>query len=253
MPSYVVTGASRGLGYAWVTQLASVTTNTVVAIVRNKSATEARLAKDGITNIHVLTADVTDIAALQSAATATAEITGGGLDILIHNAGYVSTRTQYLTPIEIAPQDLEDDLLESFKANVVGTSHVLSAFLPLVRKGDAKKIIVTSSGLADEILTADYDIAVGAPYAVSKHALNMLVAKYHAAVGRKEGILVFAMCPGFVDTSEGKMMSEEEIESQQAMGAKFAEFAPHFTGELMQLVLEICADSGQPERSDLDQ
>lgn len=231
MPSYLVTGASRGLGYAWVTHLASKPDNTVIAIVRNKPATEDRLAKDGMTNIHVLSADVTDIAALQTAVKATAEITGGGLDILIHNAALVSKKSEFLTPVEIQPQDLEDDLLESFKANVVGASHVISAFLPIVRKSDIKKIVVTSSGMADEVLVAEHSIAVGAPYAVSKSAVNMLTAKYHAAVGKSEGILVFAMCPGLVDTKEGNPMSEEDIKSQQALGAQFAEFAPHFTGE----------------------
>lgn len=177
MTSYVVTGASRGLGYAWVTHLASKPSNTVVAIVRNKPATEARLAKDGITNIHVLTADVTDISAVQKAAAATAKITGGGLDFLIQNAGLVSTRSQYFTPTEMSPQDFELDSIESFRANVVGTAHVLSAFLPLVRKGSAKKIIVTSSGMADDALIVKLDIAVAAPYSISKAAVNTLVCK----------------------------------------------------------------------------
>ncbi|CZT20650.1 related to protoporphyrinogen oxidase [Ramularia collo-cygni] len=230
MPSYVVTGASRGLGYAWITHLASLSSNTVIAIVRNKSATEARLSKDGITNIHVLSADVTDIAAVQAAADATATITGGGLDILIHNAALVSERSAFKTPLEMPPQEFEDDLMESFKANVVGASHVLSSFLPLIRKGNVKKMIVTSTGMADEGLVTGFDVAVAAPYSISKAAVNMLVAKYHATVGRSEGILVLAMSPGYVDTSEGKSTSEEDLKVAQAMGAKFAKFAPHFTG-----------------------
>ncbi|KAK5694995.1 hypothetical protein LTR17_024708 [Elasticomyces elasticus] len=77
MPSYVVTGANRGLGYAFVTHLAAIPGNIVLGLARKKQALEERLAKDGIKNVHVLAADITDVKALKAAADETAKITGG--------------------------------------------------------------------------------------------------------------------------------------------------------------------------------
>jgi NAD(P)-dependent dehydrogenase (short-subunit alcohol dehydrogenase family) len=59
----------------------------VIGLVRNKSSTEQRLEKDGISNVTILAGDIVDIAALQSAAAAVAKLVGDdGLDYLINNA-----------------------------------------------------------------------------------------------------------------------------------------------------------------------
>ncbi|KAI5357044.1 Putative short-chain dehydrogenase/reductase SDR, NAD(P)-binding domain superfamily [Septoria linicola] len=233
MPSYLVTGASRGLGYAWITHLASNPTNTVFGLVRNKTATEEALAKDGIKNVHVLSADVTDHKALLAAAEKTAEVTGGGLDILIHNAAYISERSQFFTVLDDKPEEFAADLTASFQANVVGATYLLNAFLPLIRRGKDKKIAVLSSGMADLDLVNQYSIAVASPYTVSKAAANMLVSKYHAALGKQEGILVLSISPGFVNTRPN--MLEEEIAGYQKLGAQFAEIAPDFKGPIASL------------------
>lgn len=232
MPSYVVTGASRGLGYAFITHLASIPANTVIGIARNKSATEARLAKDGFTSIKIISADITDVKTLQAAAEETASITGGSLDVLINNAGYVSQRSKWSTLVDDTPKGLEDDLISSFHANVVGVAHTINAFLPLIRKGQAKKIITISTGMADIELVNQFNIGNAAPYSISKAATNALVAKYHAALGKSDGIVFLALSPGLVDTSEGKAMTEEDVAGAQAMGAAFASYAPHFTGPI---------------------
>ena len=65
----------------------------VVGLVRNKAAADERLAKDGVTNVTIYQADITDAAALQKASAATAKLTGGGLDFLINNAVYPSERS----------------------------------------------------------------------------------------------------------------------------------------------------------------
>lgn len=111
MPSYVVTGASKGLGvyftlpyqyrihinitqYAFVKQLALDPANTVVGIVRDIAATEKKLAKDGIKNVKVYKADITDLAALKAAAV-DVQATVGGIDYLIANAAFVSGVTSF--------------------------------------------------------------------------------------------------------------------------------------------------------------
>lgn len=232
MPSYLITDASRGLGYGWVEYLAADPSNTVIAIVRNKPATEARLAKDNIKNVHVFAADVVDHAALATAAADTAKVTSGKLDFLVHNAALISDQSRYITALGDTPEGLEEDLVSSFRSNVVGTANVVSAFLPLIRAGKEKKVIVTSSGMADLDFVNQFGIAIATAYAVSKAAANMLVSKYHAALGKSEGILVFSMSPGLVDTREGKPLSEEEAAGFKAMGEQFKDYAPHFKGPL---------------------
>ncbi|KAL4981035.1 hypothetical protein BDW66DRAFT_146806 [Aspergillus desertorum] len=53
MSSYAVTGASRGIGRAFLSNLSSNPSNTIIALVRNKAGTEKRVAEElsGRTNV----------------------------------------------------------------------------------------------------------------------------------------------------------------------------------------------------------
>ncbi|KAF2763856.1 NAD(P)-binding protein [Teratosphaeria nubilosa] len=232
MPSYVVSGASRGIGYAFAKHLASIEGNTIIGLVRNQAATEARLRSDGITNVHLVVADITDFKALKAAANEIAQITGGSLDVLINNAALIPERSQWTSLVDHDPEELEGELVSSFKANVVGTAHTINAFLPLIRRGQMKKVITLSTGVADVDLINQFALAYGAPYSISKAATNMLVAKYNAALGKSEGIMFLSISPGMVDTSEGKARSEQGIAGYREMTAKIAQYAPHFTGPI---------------------
>ncbi|KAI7492225.1 hypothetical protein KC357_g1293 [Hortaea werneckii] len=232
MPSYVVTGASHGLGLALVKYLASIESNTVIGLVRNQSATEEQLAKDGFNNIEVVSADVTDAKALASAADEVATITGGSLDVLINNAALIAPKSAFLDVTQQKPDELQEDLMTTFQANVVGVAHTINAFLPLIRKGQLKKVVTLSSGMADIDLINDYNIAVAGPYSVSKAATNALIAKYHAALGKKEGICFFCISPGYVQTSAEQPTTEREIAGLQSMVEAFMRYAPHFKGPM---------------------
>lgn len=232
MPSYLIVGASRGLGYAWLKLLASNPNNTVIGMVRNKEATEQRLASDWITNVHLVVADITNLGALQLAAQLVSRITGGSLDVLINNAALLSQTSRSKTIVDLAPDVLEQELVDSFRTNVVGVAHTHNTFLPLIRRGEAKKVITVSSGLADLDVVTRFAIDTASPYSISKAGVNMLVAKYHASVGVAEGILFLAISPGVINTRTGPQ-TEEQIKSRQGMVAKFKEYAPHFTGPIL--------------------
>lgn len=164
MPSYLVTGASRGLGYAFVSHLAAIPGNTVIGMVRNKDATLARLEKDGITNVSIVQADITDREALSTAYNEVKEITKGSLDILINNAALIDENSAYKTLLDDELAVLEEDLMASFRANVVGVANTVNLFLPLIRAGNEKKIITISSGMADIDLVNRFSVPIAAPY-----------------------------------------------------------------------------------------
>ena len=119
MPSYVVTGSSKGLGvspkppiprktkqsltshqFAFLQLLSKNPSNTIIGLARNASSLESKLEKAGIPSIHVLEADVADLKSLKKAAEATAKITGGSLDVLINNAALVSEESSFKTLLD---------------------------------------------------------------------------------------------------------------------------------------------------------
>lgn len=79
--------------YEFIRKFAKDQSNIVIGLVRNKAATEERLAKDGIKNVTIIEADVTDFAAQQKAAAETARLTAGSLDYLINNAALLFTES----------------------------------------------------------------------------------------------------------------------------------------------------------------
>ena len=88
---------------------------------------------------------------------------------------------------------------ESFRINVLGNTHLLAEFTPLIRQGSLKKMVVISSGMADVPLVVETDMGISSEYAIAKIALNMAVAKFQVQY-KSEGILVMAVSPGLVDT-----------------------------------------------------
>jgi len=233
MPSYVVTGASRGLGYEFIRQLSKDQSNIVVGLVRNKVATDERLAKDSIKNVTILEADITDFAAQQEAAAYTGNLIGGSLDYLINNAAVVFPKSEGLTvgDFEHDVQFLEKELLDAFTVNVVGVTKTITAFLPLIKQSKIKKVITISTGAADLDAINGFSIALSPAYATSKAALNVLVAKY-SAVYSSQGILFMSISPGFVDTSEGKQKTPEELAKFAPMIEAFQKYSPGFTGPI---------------------
>ncbi|KAK5278774.1 hypothetical protein LTR20_010723 [Exophiala xenobiotica] len=206
MPSYLITGANRGLGYAFVQYLSRDSSNTIVGLVRNKASADASVSRDNLKNVTMLQADISDRASLVSARDSVTSITGGKLDYLINNAAYIDRVTESHGLDDFAdsldPETLDAELLKSFRVNVVGVIDTINTFLPLIKNGNAKKVVVISTGMADHDLVNNGQIWNSAPYTISKAAVNMVVSKYNARLA-SQGILVFALSPGVVATYSG--------------------------------------------------
>lgn len=145
---------------------------------------------------------MTDPSSLQAAATEVSNITGGVVDYLIINGAILGTKTSSITPSGFAGQ--EELLLEELDAcmhtNVAGTIFSVNAFINLVKASSVKKVIVISSGMADPDIVDVAGLQAAVPYAASKAATNIVVAKY-ASEYKSEGIVFLALSPGFVNTA----------------------------------------------------
>ena len=205
MSSYVITGASKGIGREFVRQLASDTTNTVLAIVRDPESTDISKLASNHANVHIIKGDVTDPESILEAASAVAAVTGGKLDVLIHNSNAVdmATASFNLTQIPFDAQATRAIFDLPFSTGIYGGLWTTNAFLPLIENGIQKKIVHISSAMADLDFIKKTGISNGVAYSVAKAGMNVQVAKYAAELAPK-GIKVLALSPGWVDTWEGK-------------------------------------------------
>ncbi|KAI0409254.1 hypothetical protein F4802DRAFT_615719 [Xylaria palmicola] len=234
MPSYVIVGVSKGLGFEFLRQISSNEKNTVVGLVRDKPATDKKIKEElGFrANIHIIHGDLNNYESLQKAATDTAAITGGSLDYLIANASYLSLWDAY-DPIGVLardPKGLEKELTSYLQTNIIGNINLFSLFTPLVLKGHVKKVVAISTGLSDLEMTNQYELDTSPLYTISKAGLNMVVAKFSAQY-KKDGVLFLSICPGTVDVGHFKDMTPAQVESVQTLMGKFKSYAPHFEGQ----------------------
>ncbi|EPB87863.1 hypothetical protein HMPREF1544_05392 [Mucor circinelloides 1006PhL] len=195
--TYVVTGASRGLGLEFVAQLAAKG-NTVFACARNPDSA-AGLQKL-VDNKHVFTVklDTTNYESIKAAADEISKKAPEGIDVLINNAGIGGE----------APEIVVEtfDLAKIFHTNVIGVSNVTKEFLPLLQKrgkDHVKKILNISSLLGSIELINQISPAGDHPaYNISKAALNMYT-KMLANNLAKDNFIVYSSHPGWVLTDLG--------------------------------------------------
>jgi NAD(P)-dependent dehydrogenase (short-subunit alcohol dehydrogenase family) len=186
----VVTGANRGIGREVVRQLAERGYTTILA--SRDSAKGERAAQDlGAGNVIAAPLDVSDDASVDAFATWLAD-EHGRCDVLVNNAA-----VDYDTDQRAATADLarvRDDL----ETNLFGAWRTTQALLPLLRASDHARVVNVSSGAGTLS-----DMSGGTPaYKLSKVALNALT-RMLASELRGDGVLVNAVCPGWVATDMG--------------------------------------------------
>jgi NAD(P)-dependent dehydrogenase (short-subunit alcohol dehydrogenase family) len=161
----LVTGASRGIGYATALSLARGGAH-VVALARTIGGLEelddAVRAAGGSATLTPL--DIRDYPALYRLAAALNE-RYGRLDVLVGNAAIAGVPSP-LDHIEPKAWD------ESLAINVTANWHLSRAMNPLLRLSDTGRAVFITSGVATSAR------AYWAPYSVSKAALDVLVRTY---------------------------------------------------------------------------
>ncbi|KAH8929605.1 NAD(P)-binding protein [Atractiella rhizophila] len=207
----LVTGTSGGLGLEFVSQLSRNPDDLVIALSRNPfSSLKLQALASERKNVVLVKGDTTDDSSMRVAVEEVEKnIAGKGIDLLIANAGAASPSTTQRGAYEMAVEPFSTgplgDFTNLFEVNVVGSIRTVNSFLPLVKKGNEKKIILISTTLAsctyvDVNNPMDNSIGSFGPYSVSKAALNMAARKYAVELN-KDGITVLNVAPGWIKTN----------------------------------------------------
>jgi len=186
----LVTGGNKGIGFAICQGLLAAGFEVILAA---RSLDKAKTAAEQLPSpaaMRVVALDVTDDQSIHRAvAQLSQEISH--LDVLVNNAGiYPDEGVNILT--------VSRDLLDlAMNTNAFGPIRVTQAFLPLLEKAPAARVINVSSGYGQlNGLSADVP-----SYCLSKLALNGTTIMLADALPKS--VAVYGMCPGWVRTDMG--------------------------------------------------
>jgi 3-oxoacyl-[acyl-carrier protein] reductase len=188
----VVTGGSRGIGFAIAHALASEGVNVAITGLSQSHLADARnklerAGEGGPRGVETTRADVRKYAEVEQAI-GTAARRFGGIDILVNNAGVgVFTNVEEMTPAQWA------DVIET---NLTGVFNACRVALPYLRQRGGGSIINISS------LSGKNPFAGAAAYCASKAGLNAFSEALMQEV-RYDGIRVSYVMPGSVATGFG--------------------------------------------------
>lgn len=183
----LVTGASRGIGYATALALAKEGAH-VIAVARTTGGLEelddAIQAGGGSTTLVPL--DLTDMAGIDRLGAAINE-RWGKLDILVANAGMLGV----VSPVAHVEAKVFEKVMT---VNVTATWRLMRSLEPLLVKSDAGRALVLSSGVAHSAR------AFWGPYAASKAAVETL-ARVWADEMSKTRLKIVSVAPGATRTA----------------------------------------------------
>uniref|UniRef100_A0AAU3GSH3 SDR family oxidoreductase n=1 Tax=Streptomyces sp. NBC_01401 TaxID=2903854 RepID=A0AAU3GSH3_9ACTN len=191
----LVTGANKGIGYEIAAGLGALGWRIGLG-ARNDERREEAVAKlrDAGVDVFGVPLDVTDDASVAAAARLIEE--GGGLDVLVNNAGITGGGPQ-----EPSTVDLER-VRAAVDTNVFGVIRVTNAMLPMLRRSTSPRIVNVSSSVGSLTLQSTPGAETGpisVAYAPSKSFLNAVMIQYAKELS-DTNILINAACPGFVAT-----------------------------------------------------
>ncbi len=238
----LITGANRGIGFETARQLGQQNIKVLVGARSEASGkeAEAKLKDEGFDAEFVLL-DVDNKETHESAAKFVAE-TYGKLDILINNAAISIDETDENGAFVPASKTSDEVFRKTFDTNFFNTIAVTQAFVPLIKKSDAGRIVFLSSGLGSLNLHSDpdspiYNYKVPA-YDISKTAINGYAV--HLAYELKDtNIKVNAAHPGSVVTDmnpNGELTVEEGAKTSVDLATLAAD---GYTGKFIYLGEEL--------------
>ncbi|MCK9926617.1 SDR family NAD(P)-dependent oxidoreductase [Frankia sp. Mgl5] len=195
----LITGGNRGLGFAAARSLARKGVTVIVGARRESAAREAVCAlRDEGFAADWVKLEVADAATAKTAATVVRE-RYGRLDVLVNNAG-ISPEVVTVGIHEFGGPDI---FRRTYETNVFGPVTVIEAFLPLLLRSDAGRIVNVSStmgSLTDQNNPiSPYYSSLLPAYRSSKAALNSITVELAKSL-KNTPIKVTTVCPGFAQT-----------------------------------------------------
>ncbi|MEP0913973.1 SDR family oxidoreductase [Leptolyngbya sp. GB1-A1] len=209
MATYLITGASRGIGYEYCRQL-QARGEAVIAVCRT--------ASQELQQLGVQVEDGIDITSNDSITNLRNRLGDTAIDVLVNNAGILK---------RVTLEDLDfDSIREQFEVNALGALRVTHTLLPNLRTG-SKIVLMTSrmGSIGDNTSGSAYG------YRMSKVALSM-AGKSLAHDLKPRGITVAILHPGLVQTrmtnfTKGGITPEESV---QGLLARIDELTLENTG-----------------------
>ena len=220
MKSALVTGANKGIGLEVARILAQKGFYVYIGArnIENGISAAESLKADGIATVEAIQLDVTSQESIDVARIEIGKKTAV-LDVLVNNAGISGGFPQSALNSPTAQFE------SVFATNVFGVARVTRAFIDLLQKSAAPRIVNVSSAMGSLSLAADpaspaYNNKV-AIYQSSKSALNMYTI--NLAYELKDTLFkVNAVCPGWTKTD---FTNHQGTSTVQEAGQRIAKYA----------------------------
>jgi NAD(P)-dependent dehydrogenase (short-subunit alcohol dehydrogenase family) len=166
MPKVLITGADRGLGFAFCKEfLKRGWTVFGGKFLPDYNLLEQEREKNP--NLHIIPLDIGSIESIVKAYELTAEKTDS-LDMIVSNAALMG---EVKCSLDEFPFDLQAPW-DSFRVNALGPAHLVEYFLPLMDKGNMKRLCFISSEVSSIVLMK-HRMGNSYPYPMSKSSMNM--------------------------------------------------------------------------------
>ena len=198
----IVTGGSRGIGFATVKAFLDAGAKVVLCASRQETADKAIAELKGVNADYVVEAIWPNLSKLDEVKDAFAKVAEkyGSIDILVNNAGISEA-----TPLTNYTEELFEKVMD---LNVKGVFNCAKAVVEQMEKQGAGVILNTSS------MVSRYGQPAGFAYPTSKFAVNGLTLSVARELGPK-GIRVNAVAPGITETDMMRAVPKEIIEGMQ--------------------------------------
>jgi NAD(P)-dependent dehydrogenase (short-subunit alcohol dehydrogenase family) len=227
MKKALITGGNKGIGLEVVKQLIQKGYYVYLGSRDLKNGTEAvaKLKNEGLENVEFFEIDVTNQNSVNNARFELGKKTEV-LDVLINNAGINGIEFNGDKPVmHTATETVVDVYKKVYEVNVYGVIRVTQAFLDLLQKSPAPRIVNVSSSQGSLTLHSDPNFIhynfKGSVYQSSKSALNMytIVLAYEL---KDFPFKVNAVSPGSTKTDFNHNLGQGSVEDAGNRIVKYA-------------------------------
>jgi NAD(P)-dependent dehydrogenase (short-subunit alcohol dehydrogenase family) len=191
MPSVLITGANRGLGFEFARQYAAEGWGVYAASRSPAAAAQLRdLAQQAPDRLTVVAIDVTDAESIRTAAR---QLRDTAIDVLINNAGISGVGGQVTGKVDY------ESWARVLDVNMMGPLRVTEAFVDQLARSERRLVVTITSGMGS---LSDNTSGGSIAYRSSKAGVNMVMRSAALDLAPR-GISCVVVNPGWVKTDMG--------------------------------------------------